>query len=238
MKYNCIIVDDEDLARELLEAYLLQLKDFHLIASCESAIEASNILNTHQVDLIFLDIEMPVLKGTDFFKNLIDKPKVIFTTAYRDYALDGFELNAVDYLLKPIVFERFFKAIQKFKSQYATQSTTPEIQKTTESRIKDHLFVSKNMKQVKVYLDDICYIESLKDYVKIHFKSDTLTVKYGISAFEKELDSRFVRIHRSYIVNKDKVTAFTKNDVEIGDVEIPIGRNYKETLQLTGNILR
>ena len=237
MKYNCVIIDDEELARELLEAYLSQLKDFNLVASCESAIEASDVLSSNQIDLIFLDIEMPVLKGTEFFKNLVNQPKVIFTTAYRDYALDGFELNAVDYLLKPIVFERFFKAVQKFKSHYTTQSDTADSKSIKESNRKTHVFVSKNMKQVKVFLDDISYIESLKDYVRIHLKTDTLTVKYGISAFEKELDDRFIRVHRSYIVNKDKVTAFTKNDIEIENVEIPIGRNYKETLELTGDII-
>lgn len=237
MKYNCVIIDDEELARELLEAYLSQLKDFNLVASCESAIEASDVLSSNQIDLIFLDIEMPVLKGTEFFKNLVNQPKVIFTTAYRDYALDGFELNAVDYLLKPIVFERFFKAVQKFKSHYTTQSDTADSKSIKESNRKTHVFVSKNMKQVKVFLDDISYIESLKDYVRIHLKTDTLTVKYGISAFEKELDDRFIRVHRSYIVNKDKVTAFTKNDIEIENVEIPIGRNYRETLELTGDII-
>ena len=237
MKYNCVIIDDEELARELLEAYLSQLKDFNLVASCESAIEASDVLSSNQIDLIFLDIEMPVLKGTEFFKNLVNQPKVIFTTAYRDYALDGFELNAVDYLLKPIVFERFFKAVQKFKSHYTTQSDTADSKFIKESNRKTHVFVSKNMKQVKVFLDDISYIESLKDYVRIHLKTDTLTVKYGISAFEKELDDRFIRVHRSYIVNKDKVTAFTKNDIEIENVEIPIGRNYRETLELTGDII-
>ncbi|MEL6561150.1 MAG: response regulator, partial [Bacteroidota bacterium] len=182
MKYNCIIVDDEDLARELLEAYLSQLKDFHLVASCASALEASDVLTAHQIDLIFLDIEMPVLKGTDFFKNLVHQPKVIFTTAYRDYAVDGFDLNAVDYLLKPIVFERFFKATQKFKSHFPAQNTEVKKPVTDDTDRKDYVFVGKNMKQVKVHLDDVCYIESLKDYVKIHLKNDSLTVKYGISA--------------------------------------------------------
>ncbi len=234
MKYNCVIIDDEDLARELLEAYLTQLPDFNLLASCRSAIQASDVINNNSVDLIFLDIEMPVLKGTDFFKNLLNPPKVIFTTAYRDYALDGFELNAVDYLLKPIVFERFFKAIQKFKAQQNT--TNEEPQTTIPLAKKEHIFMGKNMKQVKIILDQIIYIESLKDYIKIHMANEFHLVKYGITAFEKELDSRFIRIHRSYIVNKDKITAFTKNDVEIDDIEIPIGGNYKECLQITGSI--
>ncbi|MGB3463723.1 MAG: LytTR family DNA-binding domain-containing protein [Cyclobacteriaceae bacterium] len=232
MRYNCLIIDDEELARGLLEAYLSQLPDFHLVASCASAIRASDVLSSNQVDLIFLDIEMPVLKGTDFFKNLINPPKVIFTTAYRDYALDGFDLNAVDYLLKPIVFERFFKAVQKFKTQQLTEDQ--EKAQLPEKERKNHVFVGKNMKQVRILLDEILYVESLKDYVKIHLSDEVHLIKRGITVFEKELDDRFVRVHRSYIVNSEKITAYTKNDIEIEEIEIPIGGNYKEGLLLTG----
>ena len=215
MSYQCVIVDDEKLARELLEAYVSQVPNFEIVASCTSAIEASEILNNNQVDLLFLDIEMPVLKGTDFFKNLVQKPKVIFTTAYRDYAIDGFELNAVDYLLKPIILIVFFKAIQKF---LATQKTSEKERKvTSEKELKnDFLFISKGRKQIKILFKEVLYIESLKDYIKIHLKEETHTIKYKISVFETELDYRFVRIHRSYIANIDKVTAYTKDDVEIG----------------------
>ena len=228
MSYKCIIIDDEKLARELLEAYVSQVPNFELVASCASAIEASEILNNKKIDLLFLDIEMPVLKGTDFFRNLIQKPKVIFTTAYRDYAIDGFELNAVDYLLKPIIFDRFFKAIQKF---LATQKTVEkETTIITESIQKNEfVYISKGRKKIKIWYDDILYIESFKDYIKIHLKEETHTVKYKISVFETELDQRFVRIHRSYIANADKITAYTKEDVEIGEIEIPIGGNYRET---------
>jgi two-component system LytT family response regulator len=169
-----------------------------------------------------LDIEMPVLKGTDFFKNLTNKPKVIFTTAYRDYAIEGFELNAVDYLLKPIVFERFFKATEKFIAQNETPATIEEVETNTS------IFVNSNRKNIKILLSDVLYIESIKDYVEVHLHNDTLTLKYGITAFEKLLDNRFVRVHRSYLVNKDHVTAYTKNDIEIGTIEIPIGDFYKE----------
>lgn len=225
MNYKCLIIDDEELARELIETHLSQLDGFELVASCSSAIEASNILQQQPVNLLFLDIEMPVLKGTEFFKNLLQKPKVIFTTAYRDYALDGFELNAIDYLLKPITFARFFKAIEKFKEQQiAVTSEAITIPMNIED---DFIFVSKNRKKVKVNFDDILYIESLKDYIKIHIDTETHTIKFSISAFEKELDNRFIRVHRSYIVNRNKLTAYTKNDIEIGDIEIPIGENYK-----------
>ncbi|WP_340200701.1 LytR/AlgR family response regulator transcription factor [Ascidiimonas sp. W6] len=229
MSYQCVIIDDEPLARELLEGYLEKIPDFELIASCPSAINASTILSKNKVDLIFLDIEMPVLKGTDFFKNLAHKPEVIFTTAYRDYAVDGFELNALDYLLKPIFFERFFQAIQKFLKQVNKTEINNSGEAITNK--SEYIFVNKSKKQIKVVYDTILYVESLKDYIKIHRKNkDPLMIKESISAFEQRLDNRFIRLHRSYIVNSEKITAYTKNDVEIGKMEIPIGNNYKDNL--------
>ncbi len=224
MSYTCIIVDDESLARGLIEKHLSQLDDFELVASCESAIEASKVLKEKQVDLLFLDIEMPVLKGTDFFKNLIYKPEVIFTTAHRDFALDGFELNAVDYLLKPISFARFFKAIEKFIGQQNSSAVQPEI---VDELKNEYVFVRKDRKQVKVLFDDILYIESVKDYIKIITENENHLVKYGLAFFQEVLDNRFLRIHRSYIVNSEKITAYTKQDIEIGRLEIPIGQSYR-----------
>lgn len=219
MNYKCIIVDDEELARELIERHLSQLDNFELIASCASAIEAHKVLQNKTIDLIFMDIEMPVLKGTDFIKNLKTKPKVIFTTAYRDYAIEGFELNAIDYLLKPIVFERFFKAIEKF---IAHQNSNITIEKS------ESIYIQIKKKNIKVVLNDILYVESLKDYVKIHLNNEKLIFKHGITAFEQKLNNHFLRIHRSYIINSEKITAYTKNDVEIGNIEIPIGEFYKK----------
>lgn len=228
MSYKCVIVDDEPLARELIETYINKLPDFTIVASCKNAIEASNILNSESIDLLFLDINLPVLKGTDFFKNLIHKPQVIFTTAYREYAVEGFELNAIDYLLKPIVFERFFMAIQKFiKTQ---QPSVSEATAEKQDEKIDYIFVSKARKQIKVYLDNVLYIESFKDYIKIHFTDDELMVKESISHFEKRIDNRFLRTHRSYIVNQEKITAFTKQDIEIGKIEIPIGDSYRTSV--------
>lgn len=229
MTYTCLIVDDEELARELIETHLSQLPEFELVASCANALEARKILQQETVDLLFLDIEMPMLKGTSFFKSLLHKPSVIFTTAHRDYALEGFELNAVDYLLKPITFERFFRASEKFLNQQ--QKLAPLPTSTTRSSTEDFIFIRKDRKQVKVFLDNILYIESLKDYIKIHLAPHPHTVKYGISAFQELLDDRFLRIHRSYIVNVDKITAYTKQDIEIGSVEIPIGEYYKAAVQ-------
>lgn len=219
MSYKCIVVDDEELARELIERHLSQLDHFELIASCSSAVEAHHVLQNETIDLIFMDIEMPVLKGTDFIRNLKTKPKVIFTTAYRNYAIEGFELDAVDYLLKPIVFERFFKAIGKF---IAHQKTNNRIEK------RESIYIQIKKKNIKVVLNDILYIESLKDYIKIHLSNEKLVFKHGITAFEQKLNNHFLRIHRSYLINTDKVTAFTKNDVEIENIEIPIGEFYKK----------
>lgn len=229
MKYKCLIIDDEELARELIETHLSQLEDFELIASCSSAIEASKVLQQETIDLLFLDIEMPVLKGTDFFKNLMHKPKVIFTTAYRDYAIEGFELNAVDYILKPITFQRFFKAIEKFMA--VQKSIAPPPLAVSDPINKEaFIYIRANRKHVKVYFDSILYVESLKDYIKIHLDGENHITKYSISSFEEKLDDRFMRIHRSYIVNNNKITAYTKNDIEIGSIEIPIGENFKENM--------
>jgi len=224
MKYKCVIIDDEDLARGLIKNHLTQLDNFELVASCESAIEASQVLRTQEVDLLFLDIEMPILSGTDFFRNLIYKPKVIFTTAYRDFALDGFELNAVDYLLKPITFGRFFKAIEKFlEFKKKSETLTKDIDKIK----NDYVFVREERKQVKIFFDDILYIESVKDYIKIVVENDSHLTKQSLHSFEKNLGNKFLRIHRSYIVNSNKITAYTKNDIEIGSIEIPIGGSYR-----------
>ena len=224
MKYKCLIVDDEDLARDLIENHLSNLDEFELVASCSSALEARKFLQETQVDLLFLDIEMPLLKGTEFFKNLQTKPAVIFTTAYRDYAIEGFELSAVDYLLKPITFDRFIKATDKFLNQKQFKRSKPEI--TIERPTAADIFIRKDRKQVKVFLDEILYVESLKDYVKVHLPDEVYTVKYTLSKFYEMLDKRFLRIHRSFIINTDKVTAFTKQDVEIGSKELPIGESF------------
>ncbi len=224
MTYKCLIVDDEELARRLLTNHLSQLEDFELVAACESAISANKLLKEHSIDLLFLDIEMPVLTGVDFFKNLVNKPKVIFTTAYREYAIEGFELDAVDYLLKPITFARFFKAIEKFKNQQP--NLIPE--KKEASRKDNFIFIREDRKQVKVLFDDILYVESLKDYIKVHTVHKRHVIKHSISGFNELLDARFLRTHRSYVVNMDKITAYTSHDIEIDTIEIPIGESYRK----------
>ncbi|GHA03617.1 DNA-binding response regulator [Arenicella chitinivorans] len=229
---RCLIVDDEALARELIETHLKQLNGFEVVASCASAIEASQVLQSESVDLMFLDIEMPVLKGTDFYTNLANKPKVIFTTAYRDYAVDGFELNAVDYLLKPVVFARFFRAIERYKATLSGKTSTA-VSNELNSAGPATIFVRKDRKQVKLVLQDILYVQGLKDYVKVVMSADSHVIKSGIGAFAEQLGSEFVRIHKSFIVNRRKVTAFTNYDVEIGEIELPIGERYRAALEQT-----
>lgn len=232
MLHKCLIIDDESLARDLLAAHLAQLDNFELVAACSSAIEASHYLKDADIDLLFLDIEMPVLKGTDFYKGLINKPEVIFTTAYRDYAVDGFDLSAIDYLLKPITFARFFEAIEKYIISYKAKTQRiihqPPITTTDSESIKNpSLFVRVNRKEVLVKLDDILYIKSLKDYVEIFTSNRKLVVKDTLSSFSEKLNQDFIRIHRSYCANITKITAYTNHDVEIDEIELPIGDTYK-----------
>jgi DNA-binding LytR/AlgR family response regulator len=223
MKYKCIIVDDEPLARELIESHLSHFDNFELVASFENALKAYVFLESNTIDLMFLDIEMPLLKGNDFLKKLKNPPKVIFTTAYREYALEGYELNVIDYLLKPITFDRFFVSIEKFKQLQIPKA--PE-----NSTNEDHIFVSSGSKNIKIIFDHILFVESLKDYITIHLENGkSHHLKQNISAFEKILDSNFIRIHRSYIIQAKKLTAYSKNEVEINAIEIPIGSSYKET---------
>lgn len=226
--YKCLIVDDESLARELIETHLSQLENFKIVASCKSALEAHGVLQKETVDLIFLDIEMPVLKGTDFFKNIAQKPKVIFTTAYREYAIEGFNLSAVDYLLKPITFQRFFQAIEKFIE--IVKPVSVESNNTVVSEDDAYIFVQSNKKNIKILFREIRYIESIKDYVKIHLHDSFIMLKHGLTSFQEKLDTRFLRVHRSYIVNSKKITAYTKQDIEIGKIEIPMGNYYKDNI--------
>lgn len=229
-RYQCLIVDDEELARGLLETHLAHLDQFEVVASCASAIEASQYLSTHQVDLLFLDIEMPVLKGTDFYQSLAEKPAVIFTTAYRDYAVDGFELDAVDYLLKPIVFSRFFKAIERFlATRGADNGASPSREMpTAPTSSPDHIFVRVDRKDVRLTLADVVYVQGLKDYVKIYTAKGVYVVKSGVAAICRRLGPDFVRVHRSYIVNRNQVTAISSHDIELGEIEIPVGDRFRE----------
>jgi len=224
MAVSCIIIDDEPLAIQVIENHLKQLTDFDLQGSFQNPMEAFEYLKNNAIDLIFSDIEMPFMNGIEFVKNLQNPPKVIFTTAYRNYAIESYELDVIDYLLKPISFSRFFKAVQKYQSLTKGTIATPPQE---ERLANDHLYVNTNKKYVKVLFEDILYVESLKDYVRIHTASDRVVTKASLSDFIEKLPSTFLRIHRSFVVNRNKITAFTANDVEIESIEIPIGSSYK-----------
>lgn len=226
MPVKCIIVDDEPLAIQIIESHLNQIPDFELVDTFQNPLEAFEILKTTSIDLIFLDIQMPLITGIDFVKSMQNPPAIIFTTAYRNYAIESYELDVVDYLLKPITFTRFFKAINKFnnKNQSSSPIKIPEPTPIT----NDHIYVNSNKKFIKILFDEITHVESIKDYIRIHTIHNNIITKDKISEFDKKLPDTFMRIHRSFIVNLSKITAFTALDVEIEKQEIPIGNSYKK----------
>ncbi|RWU06457.1 LytR/AlgR family response regulator transcription factor [Pedobacter chitinilyticus] len=224
MKVRCLLVDDEPLAIQLLQTHLEKLDLFEVVATCSNAIKALEVLRAETIDLLFLDIKMPQLTGIDFLRTLKNPPAVIITTAYREYAVDGYDLDIVDYLLKPITFDRFFKAIDRYLRTTKVQQPLKAMPTTDEA-----IYIKAGGKFHKLNVEDILYLESLKDYIVIHCVNQQITAKYKISDMEEELKPfSFLRIHRSYLVNQKKITAFTMNDIEIGSREIPIGTNYKE----------
>jgi DNA-binding LytR/AlgR family response regulator len=230
MKINCLIIDDEPLALEVLESYIEKLDDLHLVGKCNNALSALEILRRDQVDLLFLDIQMPKLTGIEFLKNLANPPQVIFTTAYRDYALEGYELNVLDYLLKPYSFERFFKAVSKY--QHHSHSNGSENHENLDPL--EEIYLKSDKKMVKVRLEDIIYVESLKDYIRVKTKDQEVISHQKISYMEERLpEQQFLRVHRSFIIALDKIDAFSATVVELSGNTIPIGRNYKNhTLDL------
>jgi len=225
-KYNCIIVEDEPIAAEILEDYIRQIPYLQLKAVCNDAIYAMEILQSEKIEVIFLDIHLPKLKGLDFIKTLKTAPQIIITSAYQEYALQGFELNVVDYLLKPIEFNRFLMAVNKLNQQTEKQPSAPIMPPASE---RAHLFFNMNKKKVKVYLDEILYIESLREYIRITTKEKNILTKFQLGQIEELLTkNNFLRVHRSFIVAKEKIEAFTSTEIEVSGKEIPIGRSYKE----------
>jgi len=229
---RCLIVENEPLAARLLEKHIAQFSQLTLVGSAWNAFEAFDMLKQKPVDLIFLDIQMPGLTGIDFIKSMSNPPDVIFTTAYREYAVESYELDAVDYLLKPITIDRFFRAIQKYLQRVEPTPRQEPPVVNPDGEAPDHLYVNTNRKFVKIVFEEVLYIESLKDYIRIHTTDQAVITKEKISAFEAQLPDYFLRVHRSFIVNTRKVTAFTANDIEIGDREIPIGVSYKNQVRI------
>ncbi len=225
-KFNCLIVEDEPLAAEVLEDYINQVPFLQLVAKCNDAIYALETLQKEKIDLIFLDIHLPRIKGIDFIKTLSNSPKIIITSAYQEYALQGYELNVVDYLLKPIEFSRFLMAVNKLKHLNEIDQVNNATSIASE---RAYLFFNVSKKKVKMFLDEILYIESLKEYVRIISRDKVILTKFQLGEIEDLLEkNNFLRIHRSFIVAKNKIDAFSATDVEINGKQIPIGRSYKE----------
>jgi two-component system LytT family response regulator len=249
-KVKCLLVDDEPLGILLLRQHIEQVEALEVVGECPNALKALEVLRGGEIDLLFLDIRMPALSGLELLKMLKQPPGVIITTAYREYALEGYDLDIVDYLLKPITFDRFLKAVERYfrvlgrdgearrggeagrdgkVGREGAMGRTKEAGREKEDEGAPTLFVKSGYRTVKVGLDTILYMESLKDYVKIHLRGEAITTKYKISEMEADLGAEnFLRIHRSFIVNIRHVTAYTASQVEIGGVALPIGESYKE----------
>jgi DNA-binding LytR/AlgR family response regulator len=223
--YKCIIIDDEPIAIKVIIDHLENFNNVECLRGFTKAVDALEVLNKEKIDLLFLDINMPGISGVEFLKSLHTPPKVIFTTAYRNFAVDAFELDALDYLVKPISFERFLKAMNKF---FAAMQQQGQPQPSQDQK-KEYIILKADKKNHKISLDDILYIESLDNYIKVHTTETSIICYERLSGIEKELpESDFIRIHRSYIINLNKVDVFTASYLEIGDKNFTIGRNYKE----------
>lgn len=231
MKTRCLIVDDEPLARELIKGYVAKLENFEIVAECSDAMKALNTLRAKPVDLMFMDIQMPQITGIEFLKTLKHPPKVIITTAYREYALDGFELDVVDYLLKPITFERFLKSVNKFYQMNQDDVQVVSGHTSDKGADESFIYVKENKKVIKIYLSEIKYIEGLSEYVQIYTDKRKVIVKTSLTQMEEKLpNEQFLRIHKSYIISVNKIEAFTANTIEIQNKELPIGRSYKNVV--------
>lgn len=221
-KFNCLIIEDEPLAAEVLEDYMRQVPFLELKGTCTDALYAMERLQQEKIDVVFLDIHLPKLKGLDFVKTLKKPPQIIITTAYREYALDGYELNVVDYLLKPVSFNRFLTAVNKLRTHRVAEEPASD---------RVHLFINVNKKRVKIFLAEVLYIESRKEYINIVTRDRSFLTKFQLGEIEEQLaKNNFLRVHRSFIVSKEKVDAYSATEIEIGGLQIPIGRSYKEVV--------
>jgi DNA-binding LytR/AlgR family response regulator len=234
---KCVIIDDEPLAIDVVESYVQQVGGIEIVAKCTNPLEAIILLNKHQVDLVFLDIEMPNLTGIDLVKAIDNMPQFIFTTAYPEYALDGFNLNATDYLVKPIPFHRFLKAISRAKEKYELENKVVISPQATETAapvaVDNFIFVKSEYENIKINIDTIVYLQGLKDYIKI-YTSDTQKPILTLSSFKDILDklppSKFIRVHKSYVVSIEHIKAIQKSKILVADMRIPVGETYKDTV--------
>ena len=226
---NCILIDDETPALQLLEDYVGQIPYLNILAACKSPIQALEVIKSNQVDLIFLDIQMPGLNGLEFIRSMKQPPMIILVTAYEEHAVDGFNLDVVDYLVKPVPFSRFLKAVEKARELHQLRQPQAKLPIAE----NDHVFVNANYSLVKVKIQDITFIEGLKDYVRINLEeSKPVITRIGLKSIEEKLGSeRFMRVHKSYIIALDKIESVQKSQLMIAGVEIPIGEGYRQELQ-------
>jgi len=224
---HCLIVDDEPVAREILENHLSKIEHVHLLSSCKNAVEAFRIINSKEIDLVFLDINMPEISGLSFARSMTKDIKIIFTTAYREYAVDGFDLQAVDYLLKPISFERLLQAINKFSDERKlVHAYSPACEDLGES---DSLFVRAERKMIRIKFKEILFLESISDYVKIHLEDRNVITRETLSKLEDKLPRKdFLKVHRSFLVAVGRIDSYTSEYIESGGIQIPISRGCKE----------
>lgn len=232
---RCLAIDDEPLALELLEDNISKVSYLQLVAACSNPLEAAQALKQQPVDLIFLDIQMPGLTGLQFIQSFTQKPMFILITAYEKYALDGYSLDVIDYLVKPVSLERFIKACNKAWELHRLKNN--QLSDTVKEAAPEYLFVPVEYSLIKIVIANIVWIEGLKDYIKIHLyqSSKPVVTRMNMKAIEDELPSTFIRIHKSYIVSINYITAVRKNSVFIGDLELPVGENYRDAITaLTG----
>jgi DNA-binding LytR/AlgR family response regulator len=229
MKIKCLLVDDEPPAVDLIASYIERVGDLEVVGRCSNAIEAFGILQKTKVDLLLLDIQMPKMTGLDLIRALHDRPRIIVITAYREFAADGFDLDVLDYLVKPVSFERFLKAIAKFNQyNFLRQSETTE--PVTEAFDKAYMYFKENKQAKKVFLKDILYIESIKDYVKIVTTDKPVITYQRLSYMEEKLpENKFLRIHKSYIIALDRITGYNNDLINLDGHELPLGRSYKQS---------
>lgn len=234
MMLKCVIIDDEPLARELLEGYVGQHDEIVLTASFSNALEGMEFLRHHPVDVLFLDIEMPEISGVEFLKALPHPPITVFTTAFRDYAFEGFELGVIDFLLKPISYDRFSKTVNKIREFLSLERNNANLEVSGE--IPTFIFVKSGVQRIKLFFADVTHIQGLKDYAIIHASTGKIVIKGSIKSMQALFpEALFIRVHKSFIVAKDKIRRVERNKVIIADQQIPIGRNYKEAMdKLTG----
>jgi DNA-binding LytR/AlgR family response regulator len=230
MKMRCLLIDDEPPALKVLQSHIDQISGLEIVGLCNNAVEAIDLLHRHTVDVMFLDIKMPKIIGTEFLRSLSHPPKVIFVTAYREYAVEGFELDAVDYLVKPVSFERFLKAIDRLTRSTGQQTVFEE--KLYMNNPDAFIYLKIDRIRQKIFLKDIVYIESWKDYVKLYFTNrKDLLVKQPISAIENLLSEHmFLRVHRSYIISLNKISGYSNTSIQLGSNDIPVGRLYKQNV--------